>query len=49
MQVLIEAQPKAIAMWRFYMGREDSYTDLFLGRGLISALNNRLFFKIMFS
>lgn len=29
MQVLIENQPKVIAMWWLYMGREDSYTDLF--------------------
>lgn len=42
MQVLIEAQPEVIAIWWFYMGREDSYTDL-SGRGgdLITSLNNR--------
>lgn len=31
MQVLTETQPKVITMWWFYMGREDSYTDLFGG------------------
>lgn len=49
MQVLIEAQPEVIAMWWFYMGREDSYTDL-SGGGLITSLNNRFvgFFKKCF-